>query len=139
MARTRKKGLGASLVSAFDLMPENEIVRAARDEDDCKDSIPILVKPDRGAPILLVPGDDRKVRAYDIKPKRGVRIPKPPFDTKQLIGNTKFKLTVIESRIVKVGSKTLRINGGFLENALVSLAVVAMRWGEIHPPRPRRR
>lgn len=138
MSRTTKKGLGASLMPAFDLMPESKLIKAAAAIEESKDSIPIFVKPDRGHPILLVPGDDRKVRAYDIKPGPRARLPKPPFDTVQLIGNSRFKLVAIDTRVVKVRGKSLRISDGVLQNSLVSLNVSPMRWGEMPPHQPHR-
>jgi hypothetical protein len=141
MSQTRRKMLGASLLSAFGLMSETAVVRAAaaNSEEDCKRDIPIFVRPRGGRPILLVPGDDHKVRAYDIKAKGGARIPKPPFDTQELIGNPKFELKPIESRVVKVEGTTLHIKEGMLETSLVKLDVSPMRWSEIPPHPPHRR
>jgi len=136
MSETRRGLLGASLLSAFGLMSASSVVRAAAatSDDQGETGIPIYAKTLAGGAVLLVPESDHKIRAYDVVPRDGARLPEPPFDTNELIRNSRFRLVAIESRVVRVRGMRLHISGGFLLNSLASLDVTPMKWGEIHPP-----
>ena len=134
MAKRRKPQFKTSILSTFSQLPGSRVAKAAARRSG-ETEIPILVRPGRGKPVLLVPGRGRRMRAYDIKTKKG-RLPRTYFDTNELLRNRNFELIPIPSRVLTVGRLKLTIEDGHLNDKIPQPVILLIRWGEISLPKP---
>ena len=133
MAKKRAPQFKTSILSTFEALPGAAVARAAARKRSER-GIPVLVRPDRGKPVLLVRGRNGKMRAYDIRPKKG-KLPRAYFDTAALIRNPHYQLVPIASRVLSVRGLKLTVEDGQLTNRIPQPLILISHWGEIGGPK----
>lgn len=115
-------------------MPGSTVARAAA---TAQNQIPILMRPERHSPVLLVPGRSGRMRAYDVKSKKA-KLPRAPFDTAKLLDSPDYELIPIESRVFSACGNKFTIEHGYLRDEIPQNLIYIIRFGEISLPKPPR-
>jgi hypothetical protein len=131
--QTRRHLFKSSVLSAFGLMSAPAVVQAAAHARGvggaCSAASPILIRPDKGAPVLLVPRADGKVEARYLNSKGGEPLVSP-LRLRELTESTEFSLSPVEGDIT-VHGKPIKIKNGLLEVPIDTLKTSDLGFNEI--------
>ncbi len=132
MVKKQSPALRRSIGAAFEKITGSAVAKAA-----AGNQIPVLVRPDKGKAVLLVPDKDERLHAFEVHPRRGKRLPRAPFHTADLIRNADFKLKRISTGMLSIRGQEIPIRDGCVTGSGPAPVMNVLMWGEMPPPKKR--